>query len=74
MNFQEEISDRYFSWKKPTHSKHKQLPPLNYTNLKINKLSMGEFISLIGVDFPIYILDVKGLEVVQKFTNTINNS
>ena len=55
MNFPEEISDRYFSWKKPSHSKHKQLPPLNYTDLKINKISKGEFISLIGVDFPIYI-------------------
>ena len=55
MNYQEEISERYFSWKKPVHTKHKQLPPLNYTNLKINKLSKAEFISLIGVDFPIYI-------------------
>ena len=55
MNFQEEISDRYFSWKKPAHSKHKQLPPLNYTNVKIHKRSKAEFISLIGVDFPIYI-------------------
>ena len=55
MNYQEEISDRYFSWKKPAHSKHKQLPPLKYTNLKINKLSKGQYISLIGVDFPLYI-------------------
>lgn len=55
MYFPEEISDRYFSWEKPAHIKHKQLPPLNYTNLKINKLSKAEFISLIGVDFPIYI-------------------
>ncbi len=55
MEFQEEISDRYITWKRAENKKQKQLTPLNYTSIKKSYTNNGKFISLVGVDFPRYL-------------------